>query len=416
MKKKISAALIICAFVLLPLASRAAAPPDVLKRGRALFNRGLYIDAAKEFRKAVDADPKDVTARVDLGLAYYEAGKLGVALDTFDKVIKLAPNDRRGYNYIGLIYASMGLYDEAAGAFTRLTELDPKNADAYSNLGSAYYRKGDTVKSIEVFKKALSINPYSPIALRNLGVAYSAEGKWPEAIDALADARTVDAQYRHVEPALRDILGRALPYLESWARNYPDDPMAHYYLAYAAAFKGMSFTEADWRRAFEEIDKAAGLAPKSAKVCVARALMFAIQGSYPQAIISSKECVRLDPNDWEAWKGLAESELAMGNADDGLNAIDKAAAISPDIISVQENLGVAWSEKVDDKKALEHFLMAVNLGARSGLLEYDISVTYHNLKNFDMAWKHARRAQMLGYRDADKLIRSLGEISKEPED
>ncbi len=418
MKKKIFAALMIyLSFGLfLPAFSIAAAPEDVMKRAKTLFNRGRYTDAAKEYQSAVEADPRDVNARVDLGLAYYEAGKLGLALGVFEKVVELAPGDRRGYNYLGIIYMELGLYDEALATFTKLTELDPKNAEAVTDLGAAYFKKGKISESMDLFKKAISMKPYSPLARKNLGFTYSVLKKWPEAIDELALARDIDAQYRDVEFMLRDILAQALPDLEKWLKRAPDDPMAHYYIGYASAFRGNHFEEADWRRAMDESARAVALDPKNAKFCVAKALILTLQMAFPQAIAVSKECVRLDPNDWEAWKGLAEEELALGNADDGLRAIEKAAEIGPDIISVQENLGVAWSEKADDEKALEHFKNALRLGAKSGILEFDISVTYHNLKNFDMAWRHARRAQLLGYRDADEIIKSLGLISKEPEE
>lgn len=418
MNKKISAILIICfSFVLMhPAFSPAAAPQDVMRRAKTLFNTGRYLDAAKEYQKAVEADPKDINARVALGLAYYEAGKFGVAMSVFEKVVELDPKDRRGYNYLGNIYMDLGLYDEGLAAFTKLTELDPKNADAVTDLGAAYFKKGQIDESMDLFKKAISMKPYSPLARKNLGFTYSVLRNWPEAIDELALARDIDAQYRDIEFMLRDITAQALPDLEKWLKRAPDDARAHYYIAYASAFRGNHFIDADWKRAMEEIGRATALEPKNAKFCVAKALILTLQNAFPQAIAVSKACVKLDPNDWEAWKGLAEEELALGNADDGLRALEKAAEISPDIVSVQENLGVAWSEKANDEKALEHFNNAIRLGAKSGVLEYDVSITYHNLKNFDMAWRHARRAQLLGYADADDLIKALGQLSKEPED
>ncbi len=413
-KKTIFAVLIAaCLSAVNPALSTADSGDDVA-RGKAFFIKGLYFEAADEFRKAVEADPKDITARVYLGMAYYESGRFGPALDTFKKVVQLAPNDRRGYNYLGFIYMDLGLLDDAVAAYTRLTEIDPTNAVAAADLGAAYYKKGKINKSVDFFKKALSIRPFSPLALKNLGFIYSVEGKWPEAIDELVLARMVDAQYSDVEFMLRDFLDRARPFLDNWLKNSPDDPRPHYYIAYASAFKGGYFGEADWNIAMGEISKAVSLDPRNAKFCVARALILTLQMAFPQAIGVSKECVALDPGDWQAWKGLAEEELALGNAQDGLAAAEKAAEISPGVISVEENLGVAWSEKADDEKALNHFENAARLGARSGLLEYDLAVTYHNLKNFDMAWEHARLAQSLGYGDADRLIKELESVSKEP--
>jgi len=417
-KKCLTAALAICfIFVLIhPAFSFAAPPPELMRHAKTLFNKGHYLDAAGEYQKAVEADPEDVNAHIGLGLAYYQAGKLGMAMNVFEKVVQLDPKDRRGWNYLGLIYMELGLNDEGLAAFKKLTELDPSNAEAITNLGAAYFKKGDLKESMGLFRKALSMKPFSPLAHKNLGFTYAVQKKWPEAIDELALTRTIDAQYRDVEFMLRDITAQAVPDLEKREKESPGDPWPHYYLAYAAAFRGSHFYEADWKRANEEINKAAALAPKDAKICTARALILTLQSAFPQAIAASRECVKLDPNNWEAWKGLAEEELALGNADEGLEAIAKAAAISPDIISVQENLGVAWSEKVNDEKALEHLNNAVKLGAKSGILEFDLSITYHNMKNFDMAWRHARRAQLLGYTDADELIKALEKLSKEPED
>ncbi len=418
MKKGIPAVLAIFFLVVLihPALSSAVAPPEAMRRAKTHFNKGHYLDAAKEYEAAVQADPEDINSRVGLGLAYYQAGKFGVAMNVFEKVVQLDPKERRGYNYLGLIYMNLGLNDEGLDAFKKLVELDPNNADAVTNLGAAYFKKGNIKESVDLFQKAISMKPYSPLAHKNLGFAYSVMRKWPEAIDELALTRTIDAQFGDIEFMLRDITARALPDLEKRAKDAPGDPWPHYYIAYAAVFRGSRFNEADWKRAMEEINRAADLDPKSARICVAKALILTLQSAFPQAISVSKGCTGLDPRNWEAWKGLAEEELALGNADDGLYAIEKAAEISPDIISVQENLGVAWSEKVNDEKAVEHLNNALKLGAKSGLLEFDLSVSYHNLKNFDMAWRHARRAQLLGYADAEELIKALGKLSREPED
>jgi len=196
--------------------------------------------AAKEFKKATMADPRQAKGFFMLGSAYERLGEedpsyYPQAIEALDVVLEIAtPADKQYVDALGLagqVLAMMGKPEEAISRFNRLVEEDPTNyrmiekigydlLDAqdwagaavflelsasarskigaedfnlYYNLGVANFqsgrRQGDQPADLEVleraigyYEQALVLQPDEPQTVFNVVVAYSAAKDWPRVV------------------------------------------------------------------------------------------------------------------------------------------------------------------------------------------------------------------------------------------
>jgi superkiller protein 3 len=330
----------------------------------------------------------------------------------FKKAIELNPNDKSAHSNLGNLYTDLKMYDEAIAEHKKVIELDPNNADAFVNLGVALSQKGDRVEGVNQYKKALSLNPYHPLARKNLGYTYDTLNKWPEAIDELLMARDIDPWYPGLEESLTITLRKAYPDLEKWVNEKPGDPLSHYYFAYALIYKG------DWKKAIDEMEKAAKLDRSNGQFYKGKALYYSSTNKPKEAITALEECIRINPSNWACYNDLSSEYNRIGKPKDALDVMMKAIGrvdIKPNIISIQANLGAAYGANEEWEKAIGHLKTALYLcGREDPIINLNLAGCYFNSKNYDMAWKYVRIAERMGNREAKGLIKMLNQVSKEP--
>ncbi len=102
------------------------------------MRRNALSLALQNFQAAVEADPKFIEARMNVGLTTLGFRNYATAKEQFGKAIELDP--KRYDAYIGLGAALRGLKDlEGAEAqYKKAKDLDPKRGEAYYNLGVLY--------------------------------------------------------------------------------------------------------------------------------------------------------------------------------------------------------------------------------------------------------------------------------------
>lgn len=105
------------------------------------MRRNQLNDALKHFEAAVEADPRFVEARVNVGLTTLNFRKYDTAKEQFSKAIELSGKTPKAYDaHIGLGVALRGLkdFDGAEAQYKAAMALDGKRGDAYYNLAVLY--------------------------------------------------------------------------------------------------------------------------------------------------------------------------------------------------------------------------------------------------------------------------------------
>jgi tRNA A-37 threonylcarbamoyl transferase component Bud32 len=108
--------------------------------GKQQLAQGDAAGAAASFKKAIELDPRSITATIGMGEIALRQGLFGDAIHHLKKAIKLSPRSSLAYTLLGEAYLGTGNNAVAADNFKRALQLDPENARAREGFNDAQSR------------------------------------------------------------------------------------------------------------------------------------------------------------------------------------------------------------------------------------------------------------------------------------
>ncbi len=165
------------------------------------YNLGLeqgssedYVEAIKNFTKAIEINPKSVNAYNARGIAKASQGDFSGAIEDYDKAIEIDP--KFWYAYYNRSRAKGSGLKDYYGAISdcnKAIEINPSDADTYYNRG-LYKGKGlkDYAGAIADNTKAIEIDPNYINAYLHLGVFKDMSGDHYGAISTLNKGIAID--------------------------------------------------------------------------------------------------------------------------------------------------------------------------------------------------------------------------------
>lgn len=261
---------------------------------------GRYEDGIKEYQRALEIDPKNFEAKIELAMAYEELGKAEEAEETYREAIRLSQKSWIGYGNLGYFYNFQGRFQEAAKMFRKVIELAPGNIRGYINLGVTYSNLGESGQAEAAFKKSLSIKP-NVDACSNLGYIYYFQGRYADAMkmneDAiklgkndwiawgnLADSYRLTPGYSEMA---REAYGQAIKLVEEQLATEPNNAYNHSSLAVYLAKSG------DHKKGLSETAEAQKLKPNDLTIHLQSVQVFELVGQRPQALSALQEYIEL---------------------------------------------------------------------------------------------------------------------------
>ena len=111
-------------------------------------------------------------SHTDLGAAYYQQGKLEIALDEFNRAVEIDPTYSQAHNGLGLVYAALNEDAKADASFKRAIQVQPGSSEAHNNYGSFLCAHKRYDESITQFLEAVKNPLYSTpnLAYANAGI------------------------------------------------------------------------------------------------------------------------------------------------------------------------------------------------------------------------------------------------------
>lgn len=114
----------------------------------------LYQSAMRCYQKALDKDPKNIEAKIQLAACYVEGSPdpmKGIAL--LREVEKVDSNNVKLQLSFAFFSVKSGQWDKAIKRFENVLKIDPLYIEAYLHLADAYEQQGQDAKTIEVLQK-----------------------------------------------------------------------------------------------------------------------------------------------------------------------------------------------------------------------------------------------------------------------
>ncbi len=130
----------------------------------AAHETGDFTSAHALFARIAETDVDDVTFHARLGTDLYRRGMYAEAAREFRKAIALSGNYADLRNHLGIALNAQGLYPEAIAEFRQALAINPKYTEARTNLGLTLRAAGRTEEADAEFGRVLEDDPGNAIA------------------------------------------------------------------------------------------------------------------------------------------------------------------------------------------------------------------------------------------------------------
>ena len=154
---------------------------------RCLLLTGVLVAWLSGCASSGKGEGKRAEVRYQLGVEYFNAGRLEAAIDELGKAETPDSENAQVQNMLGLVFLRQGA-DHVAQAET-IDCLQGEEADVVRTDANAMFRQASSR-----FRRAVGLKPNFPEAWNNLAVAYLSLRDWAGAIDA-AQAALKDSTY-----------------------------------------------------------------------------------------------------------------------------------------------------------------------------------------------------------------------------
>jgi Flp pilus assembly protein TadD len=140
-----------------------------------------YTEAIQRHREVIRAHPDNALAHYHLGFAYGLTGDHRKELIEYDKAVDLGLNNWELFLNLGLLYFEEGRLDAATQVLKLSALLAPWQPETHFNLAITYERRGMLDQAQQEMLLALDLDPEQADARNTLGVIYAERGDYSRA-------------------------------------------------------------------------------------------------------------------------------------------------------------------------------------------------------------------------------------------
>ena len=155
----------------------------------------LFKEAIDAYSKALDLDPRNVSAYVERSTLNRLTGHLQQAGEDARNAVMFGPERTFAWNALGRFQAEAGFHDKAAETFAKVIALDPTFDTAYLDRAKARIASGDRARAAQDLDAALekASSEFRPEILLARGKFLESGGDQERALADFVAARTAQA-------------------------------------------------------------------------------------------------------------------------------------------------------------------------------------------------------------------------------
>jgi tetratricopeptide (TPR) repeat protein len=163
-----------------------------LSRGKIAFEARRYSEAAAEFRKAVEAKPESVTARINLGAALTQTGDLKGAVEQFEEALRIEPGKANAHYNLGVILAGQNKHEQAIAHLRSALSVEPNDLSARILLARELKKSGNVDEALNEYSRVVQGDPGNESAVLEYAKLLYRKQQFKQALDVLEKSH---AQY-----------------------------------------------------------------------------------------------------------------------------------------------------------------------------------------------------------------------------
>jgi tetratricopeptide (TPR) repeat protein len=150
--------------------------------GMILLQRGAFDEAERQFKTALELNPRVAVAERSRGIALMQLGRSEEALQCFDRAIAIKPDAAEFFANRGNTLLALQRFDEALASFDSALALKPDYADAHADRGNALQALERFEEAIASYDRAASLKPGAPAVAFNRAVALQSLNRYEDAL------------------------------------------------------------------------------------------------------------------------------------------------------------------------------------------------------------------------------------------
>ena len=168
---------------------------EAIALAREVAQSGDLTGAAQICVKVLQAAPDQPQALHLLGMAVWQDGHPGEAVELLRRAVRSDPHCAAVSNDLGNLLAIEGMLAEAAASYRQAIAEAPDFAEAHNNLGNLLQMTGALEEAVARYRTAVDLRAGYAEAFRNLGSALRRLGRLDEAVTALRAAIEIDPKF-----------------------------------------------------------------------------------------------------------------------------------------------------------------------------------------------------------------------------
>ena len=301
--------------------------------GRVHLRNGQLDKARSEFRKALELDPQNADALLNLASIQAAEGRNADAELLIKRALQVNPDSIGALSQLAELERDRGNLDEAIRLFEIAMEIDDSLPFLYQGYGDVLQRAGRLEGAEEAFQMVLQLDPDSFKAHYNLGVTYG-------------NQRRIDDAVAEYEKALE--IGP----------NHPEASLAHNNLGAIALDRGQT------DEAMEHFERSVGVAPRHLESRYNLALIYMEKRRVEDAVEMLEAATRVDPNHELVNVRLGLAYLESGRGEDAFRTFTLVRRLYPGNWVAPLGLAVLHAANQRPGQARELLDVALELGGQ----------------------------------------------------
>lgn len=300
-----------------------------LRQAERLYTEADYPRALAAFDAALKLDPKGARAAHGKALTLDRLCRTEEALDLLEQTIQTNFSYYRNHAAKANLLLRQGRTAEAVASMRRELEINPKQPGRQVQLARLLLKEGDGLGAVEHFRVALKDDPKRLDALMGMGHAYAAADNLDKSLYYFKRVRRHHPNAtKALEAAVRCALAANEPkkaelLLRDEKASAPDRLDTYVILA-------MLYLRQDREDdALQVVEELLVKDPNHVQGLRIKGSLLLKKKQYPEALATLRQVARVTPSP-EVLTSIGETLVGLGQTAEGMDALHKALAMSPD--------------------------------------------------------------------------------------
>ena len=175
--------------------------------GAILYLLGRRSEAADALKKALDMEPGDESARMNLLQIYVDSGSMPRALDMMNSILR-ERRDASLWVRRGKLLEDMGREGASVQSYDKALEISDSMIRVWNAMGISYHLIGEDEDALESFEEGISADERDPILWSNYGAVQYMQDMEEEAVESFERGLSEDMDSAPLHNNLGVVLAR----------------------------------------------------------------------------------------------------------------------------------------------------------------------------------------------------------------